>query len=292
MAIPFNQVYVGLGGGSLLQLANRTLTQMMSYVLTAPGGELIVIDGGNRCEEDAMCLRAEIMKRGGHVSLWLFTHAHSDHVGALTWLLENDRCGEMTIGKVCFHFPEVEQLKEMGDWEINEVLLQQLEQKGLCVHTTHAGEMLEVGGMSIEVLNDPIIKQDLVKAEGFPSLNSTSVLFVAHFPARDVLFLGDFDVYGQDVFLEKYGAEKLRVDIVQMSHHGQHGVDRSFYELIQPKICLYTAPLWLWENNKYRGTDPADDGKGPFTTLETRRWMQELGAQVSCVHAFGDYLLF
>lgn len=35
---------------------------------------------------------------------------------------------------------------------------------------------------------------------------------------------------------------KLRCDIVRMAHHGQDGVDHSFYNVVQPKICLYMAP--------------------------------------------------
>ena len=77
-----------------------------------------------------------------------------------------------------------------------------------------------------------------------------------------------------------------------MPHHGQNGVNREFYELVMPKICLYTAPIWLWENNRYRCLDPETRGKGPFTIFQTRAWMEELGAQVSCVDGYGDYLLF
>lgn len=95
-------------------------------------------------------------------------------------------------------------------------------------------------------------------------------------------------MHAQADFLACYDAAKLRCDIVQMPRHGQSGIDRSFYELIMPKICLYTAPKWLWENNKYRCNDPATAGKGPFTTLETRRWMEELGAEASYTLADGD----
>ena len=74
---------------------------------------------------------------------------------------------------------------------------------------------------------------------------------------------------------------------MQMAHHGQDGVDRDFYNIVKPKICLYTAPLWLWDNNSGGGK-----GSGPWKTLETRRWMEELGAEQSCPNAFGDYLFY
>ena len=82
-------------------------------------------------------------------------------------------------------------------------------------------------------------------------------------------------------------AEKLRQDVVQMAHHGQNGVDKEFYAHIMPKVCLYCTPDWLWENDNGGGRN-----SGPWKTLETRRWMEELGADISCPHAFGDYLFY
>ena len=55
-----HQLEVQLGGGSLLQIANRTQTQMMSYLITAPSGEVIMIDGGNYCAGDADHLYEEL----------------------------------------------------------------------------------------------------------------------------------------------------------------------------------------------------------------------------------------
>lgn len=73
-----------------------------------------------------------------------------------------------------------------------------------------------------------------------------------------------------------------------MAHHGQNGVDRSFYEAVRPKICMYPAPLWLWDCDNGQGKGSASWLK----TLETRCWMKEIGVEKSCVAAFGDYVLF
>ena len=37
------EVTIGLGGGSMLQIANRTLTQMMSYLIDTPEGGLLMM---------------------------------------------------------------------------------------------------------------------------------------------------------------------------------------------------------------------------------------------------------
>ena len=114
-----NKVNLGLGGGTLLQVANRSLTQMMSYIVDTEDGKTIIIDGGNYCEEDANNLYQQIKQRGGSVDMWIITHAHSDHLGALLWMLENSPMNEITIRKLFFHFPSDEWLSKREEYSIN-----------------------------------------------------------------------------------------------------------------------------------------------------------------------------
>ena len=109
--------------------------------------------------------------------------------------------------------------------------------------------------------------------------------FFVKFPQRKVLFLEDLAVEGGRRLVADYGA-RLQCDIVQMAHHGQDGVERAFYEVVRPKICLYNAPDWLWDCDNDGGK-----GSGQWKTLETRRWMEELGAQANYPCAYGDYCL-
>ena len=277
---------LGLGGGSLLQIANRTLTQMMSYIIDTPEGNVIVIDGGYYCPEDAQNLYEELKKRDLHVDLWLITHAHCDHLGALLWLIENLPVFDIRIDKLCYNFPDEQWIskRKPSDQRLAIPFLRAVETLNLPVYTPVTGDIFSCGSVSLEIISHP------EEYASYPNINPTSLITIAHFPKRNVLFLGDFDIHGQTEFLRKRDVSKLRVDIVQMAHHGQNGIDRAFYELIRPKICLYTAPDWLWENNLYRCNDPATAGKGPFTTLETRRWMEELGAEASYSLADGDCL--
>ena len=279
-----NCVELGLGGGTLLQVANRSLTQMMSYLIDTPDGKTVMIDGGNCCEEDGRHLYELLCDRGKKVDLWIITHAHADHYGALMWLWENLPDSEIVIEKLCLHFPSREWLATREDYQYTQRFFKVLDEQTIPIIKPDAGDVIECGGMSFEVVSVPEEYQE------YPSINATSIIVVAHFPKEDVLFLSDFDKHAQEEFLRKHDISAIRKDIVQMAHHGQKGVDRSFYELIRPRICLYTAPQWLWENNRYRCTDPATAGTGRFETLLTRQWMEELGAEASYTHAEGDYL--
>ena len=62
------EIDLGLGCGTLLQVANREHTQMMSYMIKTDTGKVIMIDGGNyKRPEDAENLYDIVMQAGGKV---------------------------------------------------------------------------------------------------------------------------------------------------------------------------------------------------------------------------------
>jgi len=281
-----NTVYAGLGGGSVLQLANREHQQTMSYIIDTPDGKTVVIDGG--WGEKYFGLEAQDMyrmlsERGKTVDLWLITHAHTDHFGALRFLLKNQKPFDLDIRDLRFDFPPTQWLEtvEKGLYAPPVADFLQLVQDAKIPTTVlKCGDVISVGGLTIEVLCDARNYQK------YHSINDTTCVLRVSFPKRDVLFLGDIGAERARDLLNECPHEKLRCDIVQLAHHGQGGADRPFYEVVQPKICLYTAPDWLWDNDAGNGFDT-----GPWKTLVTRQWMEELGAQVSLPLAYGDYLL-
>lgn len=282
-----NTVYLGLGGGSLLQLANREHPQTMSYILDTPDGKTIVIDGGWYGERyeglEAQDMYRLLSERGKRVDLWLITHAHIDHFGALRYLLKNVQPFDLDIRDLRFDFPPTEWIQGVENGSSFEPVcdfLSRVADAKIPVTKLTAGDVIGVGGITIEVLCDA---RNYAK---YNSINDTSCALRVHFPKRDVLFLGDLGQERAANLLHECAHEKLRCDIVQMAHHGQNGADRAFYEVVQPKICLYTAPNWLWDNNAGNGFNT-----GPWKTVVTRGWMEELGVQVSLPHAYGDYLL-
>ena len=278
---PMNKVYLDLGGGSLLQVANRTHTQMMSYIITAPDGSTIVIDGGTRKDGDGEHLYQLLCSRGKHVDKWFITHAHSDHYGALYWILENIKPFDIAVDELYFDFPPLEWFKKADEGLGYSGVAAFLDAvKGFNIIAPKAGDVIECGGVALEILNN-----NCKNCENYLEINDTSIAILVHFPRRDVLFLSDLEPAGGSDLLASCGKEKLRCDIVQMAHHGQNALQKDFYELVKPKICLYTAPDWLWDNDPGTGFDT-----GIWKTVETRTWMRELGVEASFPIAFGDYL--
>jgi beta-lactamase superfamily II metal-dependent hydrolase len=270
---------VDLGGGSVLQYANRDPYQMMGYLLKTPEGKTVMIDGGRWEGADAAYLHELILKEGGRVDLWLITHAHDDHFSALSCILrDNDRL-DFEIGDMRICFPPLEWLKtvENGNgYGPAAAFLERLQKHSIETTPLRRGDVLTCGGLTIDVLHD------CENYVNYNNINDTGAVLRVHYPNRDILFLADIDVQAAKELMELYTPEQLQCDIVQLAHHGQDGAHREFYEIVRPKIALYAAPLWLWTNN---------DGTGPFKTLETRQWMRDLGVVLSCPHCHGDYLL-
>lgn len=265
----------GLDGYSIFQMTNQGVSQMMSYLITTPEGKLVVIDGGTSNETES--LRKKIKECGGIVDSWLLTHAHSDHIDAVINIL-ND-LGDITVKKIYYNFPPRDWLINAESEYVGSVdrffsVIKRFDD--ICIKTAE-GMNIVAGNLKIEVLTDPSNYYE------YSDFNSTTVVYRFVFPHATALFLGDLSEKAGISFVEKYG-DTLRSDIVQMAHHGQNGVSKDVYEKIAPKVCLWPTPKWLWDNDSGRGRN-----SGPWATLITREWMEELGVKIHAPIFEGEY---
>lgn len=294
-----NEIELGFGGGELLQCANRYFAQNMAYMIKTPDGKIVMIDGGHDCDEDGKYLYDLIKGVGGHVDAWFFTHAHIDHYGSLLWIMKNIEKFDIETDCIYCDFPPEEWFKTVENGDEYENLcyfLNFIKVNNIKMKRTVCGEKIEVGGMTFEILNDS------KNYNNYSSINDSGICILAHFPKKSVLFLGDLGEEAGEYYLEHFDTSKLRCDIVQTAHHGQNGVNKKFYEYVMPKVCLYTAPDWLYENDVEKfwiGAGNEEELKkvkggynsGPWKTIETRMWMKDFGVLLDCPAAYGDYLL-
>lgn len=267
-------------GGSLSLLANYDKRQMLSMVLQDKNGNLIVIDGG--WDIDADHLTDVIEKKGGRVSAWFITHPHSDHVGALVQILNNPG-RKITIDNVYYSladqswYDKVESSRSNLVNDLRSALATLPAEK---LHVVRKGEEIKVGQIRAKVLNDPYLLDAT-------SVNNSSIAYKFFLNNVSILVLGDMGPDAGKILLEQTTKEDLKSDIVQMSHHGQYGVNRDVYAAINPKIALWPCPLWLWNNDGGSGI-----GSGDWKTLETRQWMDELGVKLNYCIKDGDQTIY
>lgn len=270
---------------TLYMLKEQSPTQMMSYVLHTREGKLAVIDGGNR--QDAGHLLDTLVRLGGpepEVELWLLTHPHSDHVDALLEIFSKPN--PLKVKRIYSHFLSYEFYLE-NDFpgctdarttkEFNQ--FERLHPE-LCF-TLKKGQKFKIGSAVIHVLHVP-------EGETMPMnvINNSSCVFRLDAEGQRILFIGDLGEEAGDRVLETVPREELRADFVQMAHHGQSGVKKSFYEAVAPRACLWNTPQWLWDN-----TQGAGYNTGPWRTVEVQGWMAELGVRRHFVTKDGEQVL-
>ena len=141
------------------------------------------------------------------------------------------------------------------------------------LHQVSKGQTIQVDDVTIQVMND---RYELSTDKG----NNAGIVYKMLINGKSILFLGDMAEEGGRRLLAEAGPEALKSDIVQMAHHGQNGVGEEVYQAINPSICLWPTPQWLWENSS-----------GKYRTGETKNWMSRLNVQKHYCMKDGDQII-
>ncbi len=272
---------------TLYQLT-ETSRFMMSFVLVTKADHVIVIDGGR--PEDMPLLKKYVA--GRHISAWILTHAHSDHISGLVAELEKNGAADFDVEKVYYNFPPYSLIDCRGvpDYpyfrsELDEMLpafnavLPKLGEKAVVVTQ---GDTLDVDEIHIDFL---FSFHDGLYAN---LMNDSSLVFKVTTPNKTVLFLGDLGPDGGDLLFRE-SRDRLKSDVVQMAHHGHMNVGMEVYAAISPEACLWCCADWLYnepETPKYLSDVEKLRRMGRirmYGTAVTRRWMEQLGVKTHYV---------
>lgn len=270
-----------LGGATLTLLAPATQSQNLSCVIQTKNGSVIVVDGGLR--EDADHLVETIQEKGGKVAAWLITHPHSDHIGALTEILNRNPI-PIEIQGIYYSFFERdmyargENMGRMDNFDHLMTAFQKIDSQRL--HgSLDKGQEIQVDDVTIKVMNKPYRTLH-------NTFNNSSIAYRIDINGKRILFLGDMGWDAGQNLLKQWPSEELKADVVQMAHHGQDGVEEGLYRVINPEICLWPTPDWLWDNVK-----DGEKGKGPWKTLTVRSWMENMNVKRNLCVKDGDQIL-
>ena len=270
---------------AVLYQLTETSRFMMSFVLVTDKGNCIVVDGGRM--EDMPLLKEYVA--GRHISAWILTHAHLDHIGGFVYELERNVLADFDIGTVYYNFPPYDELigktdvedLEFYQKELNEMLpsfnrlLPKIRDK---CHVTQQGETLDIDEVHINFL--------FSYHEGLTAnlMNDASLVFKVTTPNKTVLFLGDLGPDAGDL-LYRESRHLLKSDICQMAHHGHMNVGMEVYAAIMPEACLWCCADWLYnepEIPKYLEDKDKLIRMGRirmYGTAVTRKWMEILGVK-------------
>ena len=259
----------------LTQLSDHSTRQMMGYILKTKNNKVIVIDGGTI--DDTENLVEQINKHGGKVDAWFLTHLHDDHLGAFSNIANDE---QIQIEKIYCSFNDYSwyEENEPARAEFSKQILEILKQDNIKdkVEEVSLNQDINIDDIKIEILG--IKNPEITENAG----NEQSMVVKFDTGRTTFLVLGDTGIKSSEKLL-KTQKEKLKTDIVQMAHHGQNGATKELYEQINPTICMWPTPEWLWNNDSGEGK-----GSGPWKTLETRQLMEELKVKKNYVEKDGD----
>lgn len=259
----------------LTQLKNNSSRQMMGYFIKTDNNKIIVIDGG--LKEDAPSLINKINENGGEVEAWFLTHPHMDHIGAFQEIVETSN---VKINNVYTTLNELSWYEEYEKNRISEIkeFFSIIENEKIKdkKHDVSLNERIKIDNIECEILG---IKNPEITIN---PINNSSMVIKMKTHSKNIIFLADTGVESGQKLL-KNQKEKLKADIVQMAHHGQSGAEKEVYEQIKPEICLWPTPEWLWNNDPGTGYNT-----GIWKTIETRKWMEDLGVTENYAEKDGD----
>lgn len=260
---------------TLEQLKNSGHSQMMGYVIKTDNDKLIVIDGGT--SDDTENLVNKINEYTGKVDYWFITHPHKDHATAFIDIVNNYN---IDIDKIYVTIEDEQWYKDYGEERAEECIkflnTLKLEKISSKVEEVTLNQEIQLDNIKCEILGvkNPEITEN--------AINNSSMIIKMETKKNKILFLGDTGVESGNKLLNNQ-KEKIKVNILQMAHHGQKGVSKEIYEYINPKICLWPTPDWLWINDSGSGED-----SGPWKTKETRKWIEELNVKKNIIEKDGN----
>ena len=233
----------------------------MGYVYQLSDGSFFIIDGGyyhdSLKDRSSATALMELMTKWAPdpenivIAGWMFTHIHSDHVGAFYDISRNEEyMSKITIEKLIYNMPSsdemaVQDVYKWGgtdvnttlsdingctDWEEN--MFDAIDaMRPQAIYKAHAGQVFYIREltMTIYAAQDLLLYSNIPTAASSDSLftscnwhNSTSVITGVDFGGKNTLFLGDTHVYACHYLLNPVyrNVFKESADIVQVAHHG------------------------------------------------------------------------
>jgi competence protein ComEC len=216
-----------------------------SLFVVSPQGKTLLIDGGgafggfagqlrkgNAIDPGEEAVSPYLWSRGyQRVDVVALTHAHQDHLGGLTAVLENFRVSRLWIGREVAS-PALARLEHLAA------------EKNIQVEHEGRGQSFAWDGVEGE-----IFWPEISSAEAAPAAkNNDSLVLRLHYGNRTVLLPGDAEKEAEHDMLAGSDRTDLRADVLKVGHHGsKNSTTEDFLAAVQPQVAIISAG----EDNPY-----------------------------------------
>ena len=257
------------GDWMITQYGSVSGLQSMSYALVSEDGRFILLDGGHYV--DMVHLRSLIETYGDRVDLWICSHFHEDHIGAITQLLaqqgdNTQRLDYVTIQELWCPPMDIDTYKTFAkEWDsidTCETFLSEIADLDK-VTRVNTGEAKKVG--NLEFLFFSAYADD---APWTHEGNNCGFIFQVKGKSETMLFCCDVGNEWISERLVSIFGDMLKSDYVQMGHHGNGGLTEEAYRIVAPKAAFFDGPAWLFQDEE------------KYTAAKNRRLMESMGCEI------------
>jgi competence protein ComEC len=221
-----------------LELTVLDVGQGDSLFVVSPGGKTLLIDGGGafggfpgREEHDGIdpgeeAVSPYLWSRGFQkLDVVALTHAHQDHLGGLTAILDNFRVGRLWIGR-----------------EVASEALARLEEQArgrkIAVEHELRGKSFHWDGVDGDFLWPEIAPEEIAPS----AKNNDSLVLRLHFGGRTILLPGDAEKQVEREILSENTSGTMHSDVLKIGHHGsKNSATPEFLAAVQPRFGIISA---------------------------------------------------
>ena len=220
-----------------------------SLLVVSPKGKTLLIDGGGAfggfagqpenlgSDPGEEAVSPYLWSRGFQkLDVVVLTHAHQDHIGGLSAILQNFRVGALWIGR-----------------EVTSSSLARLEQltreQRIPVMHESRGDSFLWDGVAGQFLWPDLLVNDIAPNPA----NNDSLVLRLHYGDRTLLLPGDAEKQAEREILAGNDQTFLRSDVLKIGHHGsKNSTAPEFLAAVQPRLAVISAG----ENNPYGHPNP------------------------------------
>jgi competence protein ComEC len=241
-------------GGHDLALHFLDVGQGDGAVLRTPRGRWVVIDAGPASERSDAGTRVVVpfLERhgAGSVAAVVISHAHLDHIGGVTAVLDRFPVGEV-----------LEPAAPVSD-PLYTGFLSGLARRRIAWHPVHTGEGFTLDGVRFTVLHP----EPSWRGWG-DDVNEDSVVLLVEYGGFQALFAGDAGFPAEEVLRARVG----RVDVLKVGHHGSRGsTGDAWLDSLRPRLAIISVG-----RNDYGHPAPATLARLAAHDVPVRRTDQE-----------------
>lgn len=220
--------------------AGTSGNQSMFYSIVDAKGRLVLIDGGWDQESDIEQVMSVIRAHDDHVTAWIITHPHPDHVGVFNGVIREygDEVIIDQIYTVPFNRERYEETAQ--DYDVLSAFedFLQLTEGMQNIKYLRENDEVDLTGLQMKVLHSWDANTDALPDH---LCNDGSLMFRLSGRKNSMLFCADVQGEMEQYILPAHRQE-LKSDYVQCGHHGNWELSQDFYDIVNPVTAFIDAP--------------------------------------------------